>query len=81
MTAIELIEILQELDPETEVHVQHTASDYWKTTLSSPVSGGEYGRIEYSSYHNQHKVFDEEQDEPESEGLEEVFLLSIDQHY
>ena len=78
MTAIELIEILQELDPETEVHVQHTASDYWKTTLSSPVSGGDYGIIGYSSYHNQYRVIEEGS---ESEKPEEVFLLSIDQRY
>ena len=83
MTAQELIEILQDLDPETEIYVQHTAEDYWKTQLASSIRGGDYGQVEHSSYHRQSRVVDEE---PSDEGDEdddrkEVFLITIDQIY
>lgn len=83
MTAQELIEILQDLDPETEIYVQHTAGDYWKTQLASPIRDGDFGRIENSEYHRQSRVVDEE---PSDEGDEdddrkEVFLITIDQRY
>ena len=83
MTAQELIEILQDLDPETEIYVQHTAGDYWRTKLASPIKNGDYGKVTYSSYHRQHKVSDEDEDyELESDGdTQEVFILDINQMY
>ena len=82
MTAQELIEILQDLDPETEIYVQHTAGDYWKTKLASRVEDGDEGHITYSSYHNQHKVMDDYDDELTSDGdTQEVFILKINQGY
>ena len=82
MTAQELIEILQDLDPETEIYVQHRAGDYWKTKLASLVEDGDFGHITYSSYHNQHKVVEDEGDELTSDGdTQEVFILGINQSY
>ena len=82
MTAQELIEILQDLDPETEIYVQHTAGDYWRTKLASPVENGDYGKVTYSSYHNQHKVMDEDDNELVLDGdTQEVFILDINQMY
>ena len=82
MTAQELIEILQDLDPETEIYVRHTAGDYWRTELASPVESGDSGHITYSSYHNQHKVMDEGDNELISDGdTKEVFILDINQRY
>lgn len=78
MTAQELIEILQDLDPETEIYVQHTAGDYWKTQLASEVENGDFGHINHSSYHNQNKVVEEGEEEDDTK---EVFLLSIGQSY
>lgn len=82
MTAQELIEILQDLDPETEIYVQHRAGDYWKTKLVSLVEDGDFGHITYSSYHNQHKVMEYEDEELTSDGdTQEVFILGINQSY
>ena len=84
MTAQELIEILQDLDPETEIYVQHRAGDYWKTKLASLVEDGDFGHITYSSYHNQHKVVEDEgdyEDDQEVENKQEVFILGINQSY
>ena len=77
MTAQELIEILQGFDPETEVFVKHTASDYWRTELASEVIDAEIGQIRYSDYHRQNKV-DEEDYEDDGNG---VILLQISQSY
>ena len=81
MTAQELIEILQDLDPETEIYVQHTAGDYWRTKLASPIENGDYGKVTYSSYHNQHKVSDEDYDDDDDDDTPEVFILEINQRY
>ena len=82
MTAQELIEILQDLDPETEIYVQHTAGDYWRTKLASPIENGDYGKVTYSSYHNQHKVSDGDyESEYDDDDTPEVFILEINQRY
>lgn len=78
MTAQELIEILQGFDPETEVFVKHTASDYWRTKLASEVIDAEIGQIRYSDYHRQNKVDDDEDYEDDGNG---VILLQISQSY
>ena len=76
MTAQELILILSELEPETEVFVKHTASDYWRTELASEINDGEMGFVKYSNYHRQDQV-----DKEEEESSREVFLLEISQTY
>ena len=82
MTAQELIEILQDLDPETKIYVQHRAGDYWKTKLASLVEDGNLGYITYSSYHNQNKVMEDEDDElTPDDDTQEVFILEINQSY
>ena len=85
MTAQELIEILTDLDPETEIYVQHTSGDYWKTQLASPVEDGDLGKITHSSYHNQNKVVEDEGDYDDDTEVEEaqgeVYLLKIGQRY
>ena len=85
MTAQELIEILSDLDPNTEVFVKHNAGDYWNTSLASEVTDGYFENIMYSSYHEQYKITEyEDEDEDENEDMEknkDVFVLTIYQVY
>ena len=85
LTVSELIEILQDYDGDTKVMISHTAGDYWKTELASPIGDDVFtSQVEYSAYHNQYKVSKEsdyEDDPEENEGTKEVLLLTCKNVY
>lgn len=77
MTAKELIELLEGLNPDTEVFVKHTSGDYWNTELASEVIDGNFDNIVHSDYHRQDKIADSYDDNHSRE----VFVLHINQSY
>lgn len=79
LTVQELIGMLSEYDPESEVMVQHKAGDYWRTPLASNVIDVDLTEVNYSSYHRQDKVVDDE--DFGEEGNREVVILTINQSY
>lgn len=72
MNVRELIERLQQEDPESEVHVVYNYGDYWRTLVAPSISYLEEGLIKWSNYHNMPKVMDDEDDE---EDHDQVVLL------
>ena len=82
MKVKELIEILQEYDPEMEVHTSYGYGDYWHTQVAPKVGYVEEGKVEYSDYHRMDRVVetdgywdDEEEGEEEKEALRRVLLI------
>ena len=83
MKVKELIEILQEYDPEMEVHTSYGYGDYWHTQVAPKVGYVEEGKVTYSEYHRMDKLVEtdgyygdeEEVDEEEKETLRRVVLI------
>lgn len=85
LTVSELIDMLQEHDGDTKVMIAHTAGDYWKTELASPIDEEVFtSKVEYSPYHQQYKVSkdsDYEDDLEENEETQEVLLITCKNVY
>ena len=64
MKVSELIERLENLDPDMEVMFEHPAHDYWRTVLASEVSQVSENTVRYAEYHRQY-VLAEGYDEDE----------------
>jgi len=77
LTVRELIEHLQDLDQNLEVHFSYNYGDYWRTQVAAEVSSVETGHVEHSDYHRMDKVVDlndREEDDDNSEVREVVIL-------
>ena len=65
MKVSELIERLENLDPEKEVMFEHPSHDHWRTVLASEVSQVSENMVKYAEYHRQYVLADDyEEDEP-----------------
>jgi hypothetical protein len=62
MTVEQLIEKLQEEDPEAEVYFAYGSGDYWRTILAKKVTRMDEKPIQYSAYHEMNKVVEDEAD-------------------
>ena len=80
MRVKDLIEALEGLDQNAEVHFQYNYGDYWRTQVAHTVDRVAWGFVEYSDYHNMHKVVNEdreyEDEEEERSLMQEVVILS-----
>jgi hypothetical protein len=78
MQVKDLIEQLQDMDPELEVHFEYGYGDYWRTQVAPKVSTVDVGTVAYSEYHRMDKIvepdWDDEEDEPK-ETLRSVVLI------
>lgn len=74
MTVQELINRLEQYDPQTPVHFAYPAGDYWRTTLAREVEGVEEMRIAFSGYHDQFKLVDDEEEDNDEQ--QSVVILS-----
>ena len=81
MKVQDLIELLQQENPEAEVHFQYNYGDHWRTQVAPTVDSVENGYVTFSDYHRMHKVvdeedfdYDEETGEPVIEGNAVVIL-------
>ncbi len=77
MKVSDLIEALQGMDPDLEVHFQYNYGDHWRTQVAPEVGYVDMGIVKYSDYHRMPKVvevnFDEE-DGDEVEGTPVVLI-------
>jgi hypothetical protein len=64
ITVRELIEQLENFDPETQVLFAYNYGDYWRTEVAEEIREVEMISVEYSDYHQMQKIVD---DEPKSE--------------
>ena len=76
MKVSELIERLQNLDPDMEVMFEHPAHDHWRTVLASEVSQVSENTVRYAEYHRQHVLAEGyDEDEEASDPRKEVVLI------
>jgi len=82
MNVQELIEMLQDLDPNMEVKFAYDSNDYWRTEVAVNVNNVEIGHVVHSEYHSMDKVVDNGDDDEEyresyepDEGSKEVVIL------
>ena len=67
MRVKELIEELENFDPESEVMFSYGYGDYWRTTVAAPAEYIDEGLVTYSAYHQQDKVVEMDDDETDSD--------------
>jgi hypothetical protein len=63
MTVKELIEQLQQYEPETEVHIAYNSGDYWRTIVAPVVTNVDELPIKHSDYHNKPVLLNDEDDD------------------
>ena len=68
MQVKELIEQLQDMNPEAEVHFAYGYGDHWRTTVAPAASRVFQGQVQYSEYHRMDKMVEDEDDYYEEEG-------------
>jgi hypothetical protein len=84
MTVQELIEQLQDMDQNAEVHFAYNYGDHWRTEVAPSVGRVDEGAVVYSEYHRMDKMvedtgdceFDDEGNEVVDETLRRVVVLS-----
>ena len=67
MQVKELIEALQYMDPEAEVHYAYNYGDHWRTEVAPKVDRVDEGVVEYSEYHRMDKIASEDYDDEDEQ--------------
>jgi hypothetical protein len=67
MLVKELIESLQYMDPEAEVHFAYNYGDHWRTEVAPKVDRVDEGVVEYSEYHRMDKIASEDYDDEDEQ--------------
>lgn len=77
MRVRDLIEELENFDPESEVVFSYQYGDYWNTTVAAPAEYIDEGTVTYSEYHRQDKVVEMDDDETDSDNrIRNVVIIS-----
>ena len=58
MQVKELIEMLQEMNPEADVHFAYNYGDHWRTEVAPKLSRVDNGAVVYSDYHRMDKMLE-----------------------
>ena len=56
MQVKELIEQLQDMNPESDVHFAYNYGDHWRTEVAPKLSRVDNGAVVYSEYHRMDKM-------------------------
>ena len=76
MKVSELIERLENLDPDMDVMFEHPSHDHWRTVLASDILRVEENTVRYAEYHRQHVLAEGyDEDEEASDPRKEVVLI------
>ena len=84
MQVKELIEMLQDMNQDADVHFAYNYGDHWRTEVAPKVGRVDEGAVVYSEYHRMDKMledtgdceFDDEGNEVLDETLRRVVVLS-----
>ena len=84
MQVKELIEMLQDMNQDADVHFAYNYGDHWRTEVAPKVGRVDEGAVVYSEYHRMDKMleddgdceFDDEGNERLDETLRRVVVLS-----
>ena len=60
MLVSQLIEQLQSMDQNAEVHFSYNYGDHWRTQVAPTVDRVDEGVVEHSAYHSMDKMVDDE---------------------
>ena len=77
LTVAELIEELQLMPQDAEVHFQYNYGDHWRTQVAPGVDSVEMGLVEYSDYHRMPKVVEPDYDDEQDEDVEGKAVVLI----
>jgi len=72
MNVRDLIECLEGMDPEAEVHFSYCYGDHWRTEVAPKVGRVDEGAVVYSEYHRMDKMVEDDSDFDEETGEEIV---------
>ncbi len=61
MTVQDLKDILEGMEPETEIHIGYDYGDYWHTQVAPKARNVEEQYITYSDYHRMDKITDDDE--------------------
>jgi hypothetical protein len=78
MTVQELINTLQFMDQDAQVHFSYNYGDHWHTEVAPAVRSAGSGLVKYSEYHRMDKLMDEDdmyEDEGDYEGTRRVVVI------
>ena len=78
MQVKDLIQQLQSMNPEAEVHFTYCYGDHWRTQVAPTVDLVQEGLVKYSEYHRMDKLMDEDEmyeDEGDYEGTRRVVVI------
>ena len=67
MNVRDLIECLEGMDPEAEVHFSYNYGDHWRTQVAPRVDRVEEGVVEHSAYHSMDKMVEDDEDQFDEE--------------
>ena len=67
MKVAQLIEELQCMNPEAEVHFAYNYGDHWRTQVAPSIDSVEEGVVEFSDYHRMDKMVEEYEDQFDEE--------------
>ena len=77
MNVAQLIEQLQDMPQDAEVHFQYNYGDHWRTQVAPSVDSIEMGLVKYSDYHRMDKVVEPDWDDEDADQVDgkEVVLI------
>jgi hypothetical protein len=76
MKVQELIALLQDMNPEADVHIAYNYGDHWRTVVAPEVRSVTETYVIESNYHSMPKVVDDES-EVDDEATEVVVISNI----
>jgi hypothetical protein len=78
MLVSDLIELLQEMPQDAEVHFAYNYGDHWRTQVAPKVDEVYMGDVKYSDYHRMPKVVERDYDEDDNteDNQSQVVILS-----
>ena len=72
MQVKDLIEMLQEMDADMEVHFAYNYGDHWRTEVAPAVGRVDEGAVVYSEYHRMDKIVENDDSDFDEETGEEI---------
>ncbi len=78
MKVAQLIQKLQFMDQEADVHFSYNYGDHWHTEVAPTVGSVDEGLVKYSEYHRMDKLMDENEmyeEEGDFEGTRRVVII------
>lgn len=75
MTVGQLIEMLEDYDKDAVVVYQYPSGDYWRTVLASTVQEVGQATVEYSEYHRQLSLVEDEDKCDDKEEIASVVMI------